>query len=77
MQKLPTTIFIGKNFLLCIEKLTPLCLWISTSMTLFYFFKGAEQFMILERNELYGVSDLISNFGGLLGLFTGFSLITL
>ncbi|XP_044256790.1 uncharacterized protein LOC123006401 [Tribolium madens] len=40
------------------------------------FFK-AEQFKTLERNELYGVCDLIANLGGLLGLFTGFSLITL
>ncbi|KAJ8928635.1 hypothetical protein NQ314_018771 [Rhamnusium bicolor] len=29
-----------------------------------------------ERNELYGFSDLISNFGGLLGLFTGFSILS-
>ncbi|KAJ3617439.1 hypothetical protein MTP99_007158 [Tenebrio molitor] len=36
-----------------------------------------EQFMTKERNELYGTSDLISNLGGLLGLFTGFSLISL
>ncbi|KAJ3647274.1 hypothetical protein Zmor_024797 [Zophobas morio] len=36
-----------------------------------------EQFKTMERNELYGISDLISNFGGLLGLFTGFSLISL
>ncbi|XP_064210815.1 pickpocket protein 28-like isoform X1 [Tribolium castaneum] len=35
-----------------------------------------DEFMSLERKELYGVSDLISNFGGLLGLFTGFSLIS-
>lgn len=32
--------------------------------------------MSIERKELYGVFDLISNFGGLLGLFTGFSLIS-
>lgn len=36
-----------------------------------------EQFMAKERNQLYGSSDFISNLGGLLGLFTGFSLITL
>lgn len=29
-----------------------------------------------ERNELYGFSDFISNFGGLLGLFTGFSMLS-
>lgn len=39
------------------------------------YFKS-EQFMPIERNQLYGISDLISNLGGLLGLFTGFSLIT-
>ncbi|XP_063916628.1 pickpocket protein 28-like [Zophobas morio] len=36
-----------------------------------------EQFTTVERNELYGMSDLISNFGGLLGLFTGFSIVSL
>nr|XP_023021680.1 uncharacterized protein LOC111510056 [Leptinotarsa decemlineata] len=29
-----------------------------------------------ERSELYGFSDVISNFGGLLGLFTGFSILS-
>ncbi|KAG5865087.1 hypothetical protein JTB14_034781 [Gonioctena quinquepunctata] len=29
-----------------------------------------------ERNELYGFSDVVSNFGGLLGLFTGFSILS-
>ncbi|CAH1098525.1 unnamed protein product [Psylliodes chrysocephalus] len=29
-----------------------------------------------ERNEIYGLSDVISNFGGLLGLFTGFSILS-
>ncbi|CAH1959274.1 unnamed protein product [Acanthoscelides obtectus] len=29
-----------------------------------------------ERNELYSLSDVISNFGGLLGLFTGFSILS-
>ncbi|XP_044253187.1 pickpocket protein 28-like [Tribolium madens] len=36
-----------------------------------------EQFITLERNELYGITDLIASFGGLLGLFTGFSLVSL
>ncbi|KAJ3655391.1 hypothetical protein Zmor_014523 [Zophobas morio] len=40
------------------------------------FFKR-EQFMALERAELYSVFDFISNFGGLLGLFIGFSLLSL
>ncbi|VEN63057.1 unnamed protein product [Callosobruchus maculatus] len=29
-----------------------------------------------ERNELYSLSDVIANFGGLLGLFTGFSILS-
>ncbi|XP_045477587.1 pickpocket protein 28-like [Harmonia axyridis] len=29
-----------------------------------------------ERNELYGLTDFISNFGGLLGLFSGFSILS-
>ncbi|XP_044759456.1 pickpocket protein 28-like [Coccinella septempunctata] len=29
-----------------------------------------------ERNELYGPTDFLSNFGGLLGLFTGFSILS-
>ncbi|KAL3273930.1 hypothetical protein HHI36_015355 [Cryptolaemus montrouzieri] len=29
-----------------------------------------------ERNELYGPTDFISNFGGLLGLFSGFSILS-
>ncbi|XP_056643637.1 pickpocket protein 28-like [Diorhabda sublineata] len=33
-------------------------------------------FFSYEKNELYGIFDFISNFGGLLGLFTGFSLLT-
>jgi amiloride-sensitive sodium channel len=35
-----------------------------------------DHFIATERNELYGITDLISNFGGLLGLFMGFSLIS-
>lgn len=31
-------------------------------------------FLPLERSELYGLSDFISNVGGVLGLFIGFSL---
>ncbi|CAH1995086.1 unnamed protein product [Acanthoscelides obtectus] len=36
-----------------------------------------EFFLSLERNELYGPTDFLANFGGLLGLFTGFSLLSL
>lgn len=33
-----------------------------------------DQYLAMERTELYGFFDLLSNFGGLLGLFIGFSL---
>lgn len=34
-------------------------------------------FLPKQRRELFETSDLISNFGGILGLFTGFSLFSL
>ncbi|XP_045477003.1 pickpocket protein 28-like isoform X1 [Harmonia axyridis] len=34
-------------------------------------------FLPNQRNELYGPTDFISNFGGILGLFTGFSLFSI
>lgn len=34
-------------------------------------------FLPTERDELYGTSEMISNIGGALGLFTGFTLVTL
>ncbi|XP_045476430.1 pickpocket protein 28-like isoform X2 [Harmonia axyridis] len=37
------------------------------------YFKN-QYFLPMERSELYGFSDLISNIGGVLGLFIGFSL---
>lgn len=40
------------------------------------FFKG-NNFITSERNELYGVTDFLANAGGLLGLFTGFSILSL
>lgn len=40
------------------------------------FFKG-NQFITMERNELFGITDFLANFGGLLGLFVGFSLLSL
>lgn len=40
------------------------------------FFKG-NQFVTMERNELFGITDFLANFGGLLGLFVGFSLLSL
>ncbi|KAG5873242.1 hypothetical protein JTB14_009547 [Gonioctena quinquepunctata] len=39
------------------------------------YFKN-NHFETKERNVLYGFSDFISNFGGLLGLFTGFSILS-
>ncbi|EFA05007.2 Pickpocket protein 28-like Protein [Tribolium castaneum] len=44
------------------------------SMLLVYF--KVDQFLSIQRNELYGVSDFIANVGGLFGLFLGFSLIS-
>ncbi|XP_056643405.1 pickpocket protein 28-like [Diorhabda sublineata] len=35
-----------------------------------------DKFFSYEKSEMYGLFDFISNFGGLLGLFTGFSLLT-
>ncbi|XP_056647766.1 pickpocket protein 28-like [Diorhabda sublineata] len=35
-----------------------------------------DSFLTSERNELYGPTDFLANFGGLLGLFTGFSLLS-
>lgn len=40
------------------------------------FFKEM-QFITSERNELYGSTDFLANCGGLLGLFTGFSFLSL
>lgn len=33
--------------------------------------------MPTEKSELYGIVDFLSNTGGILGLFTGFSLVSL
>lgn len=35
------------------------------------------QFVTSKRHELYGFTDFLANFGGLLGLFTGFSALSL
>ncbi|XP_063915473.1 pickpocket protein 28-like [Zophobas morio] len=48
-----------------------------TAWTLLHIYFKEEYVTTMERNELYGISDLISNFGGVLGLFTGFSLLSL
>lgn len=40
------------------------------------FFKSSH-FIMSQRNELYGPTDFLANFGGLLGLFTGFSVLSL
>ncbi|KAJ3646109.1 hypothetical protein Zmor_023713 [Zophobas morio] len=45
-----------------------------SALTLFF---KSDGFITSERNELYGPIDFISNFGGLLGLFTGFSVLSL
>nr|XP_023021889.1 pickpocket protein 28-like [Leptinotarsa decemlineata] len=39
-----------------------------------YFMK--DQFLESQRTELYGPFDFLANFGGLLGLFTGFSVLS-
>ncbi|KAJ8923402.1 hypothetical protein NQ315_001960 [Exocentrus adspersus] len=40
------------------------------------FFKE-QQFITSERNELYGLTDFLANCGGILGLFTGFSFLSI
>lgn len=40
------------------------------------FFKN-DYFLPMEKSELYGITDFLSNVGGILGLFTGFSLFSL
>ncbi|XP_057659149.1 pickpocket protein 28-like [Diorhabda carinulata] len=42
---------------------------------LILFFKSS-QFIPSKRHELYGPTDFLANFGGLLGLFTGFSILS-
>ncbi|RZC40060.1 ASC domain containing protein [Asbolus verrucosus] len=50
--------------------------WDSHMSALTIFFKS-DNFITSERNELYGPIDFLANFGGLLGLFTGFSVLSL
>jgi amiloride-sensitive sodium channel len=45
-----------------------------SSLTVYFKFN---HFITSERNELYGPTDFLANFGGLLGLFTGFSILSL
>ncbi|KAJ8916815.1 hypothetical protein NQ315_005822 [Exocentrus adspersus] len=45
-----------------------------SSLTLFF---KSSQFITSQRHELYGPTDFLANFGGLLGLFTGFSILSL
>lgn len=45
-----------------------------SSLTLFF---KSDHFITSERNELYGPLDFLANVGGLLGLFTGFSILSL
>lgn len=42
----------------------------------FIAFKESD-FMALQRSEMYGVTDFLANCGGLLGLFMGFSFLSL
>lgn len=48
---------------------------LSSSQLLVYF--KANTFIPLERNELFGPFDFLANVGGLLGLFIGFSLLSM
>ncbi|KAK4874086.1 hypothetical protein RN001_013446 [Aquatica leii] len=43
------------------------------AMTRVYFYFKEQQFITSQRNELYGFSDFLASCGGLLGLFIGFS----
>ncbi|KAG5867983.1 hypothetical protein JTB14_023134 [Gonioctena quinquepunctata] len=46
-------------------------------MSYFQIFFKRNQFVTMDRNELFGATDFLANFGGLLGLFVGFSLLSL
>ncbi|KAJ8937724.1 hypothetical protein NQ314_011744 [Rhamnusium bicolor] len=46
-------------------------------MSYFQIFFKNSQFITMDRNELFGATDFLANFGGLLGLFIGFSLLSL
>lgn len=48
-----------------------------TGRTRLHIFFKTNEAETIERNELYGPTDFLSNFGGLLGLFTGFSILSL
>ncbi|XP_074030606.1 pickpocket protein 28 [Leptinotarsa decemlineata] len=45
-----------------------------TRLTIFF---KEQQFITSERNELYGQTDFLANCGGILGLFTGFSVLSI
>ncbi|RZB39769.1 ASC domain containing protein, partial [Asbolus verrucosus] len=44
-----------------------------TSLTIYF---QSDDFITSQRNEFYGPTDFLANFGGLLGLFTGFSVLS-
>ncbi|XP_066139923.1 pickpocket protein 28-like [Euwallacea fornicatus] len=46
-------------------------------MTRINIFFKEQQFITSERNELYGQTDFLANCGGILGLFTGFSFLSI
>jgi len=52
--------------------MSSVCFSISTFNVVF----RENQFVAMERSELYGPTELLANFGGLLGLFLGFSLMS-
>ncbi|KAJ8923403.1 hypothetical protein NQ315_001961 [Exocentrus adspersus] len=45
-----------------------------TRLTMFF---KESQFIPAERNEMFGLTDFLANCGGILGLFTGFSILSL
>lgn len=46
-------------------------------MSHFQIYFRKNQYITMDRNELFGITDFLANFGGLLGLFIGFSLLSL
>lgn len=46
-------------------------------MSHFQIYFRKNQYVTTDRTELFGITDFFANFGGLLGLFIGFSLLSL
>ncbi|CAG9865181.1 unnamed protein product [Phyllotreta striolata] len=51
--------------------------WPNTHLSRVTLFFKEQQFITSERNELYGQTDFLANCGGILGLFTGFSFLSI